>query len=248
MTQYDSIAEEYSDPSRFLHVQRKLQIYSCWLHQCGDVMGLNVLDLGCGSGASTRLLAQKGAKVIGVDNSNEMLKIGQEVEDKNPLGITSHFADAGDLPKFPELFDLITPMFLLHYAQSIEELNKFVKGIAKNLKSGGRMAVTNTNFERPVQDFDPELKLSHSAYWEDEPFKNGSRIHITIHGKGGKALASFYNWYFSKEVYEEAFARHGLVDVQWHMPKIDEEGRKITPNWQVIEPMVILMIITARKG
>ncbi|NTV79206.1 MAG: class I SAM-dependent methyltransferase, partial [Clostridiales bacterium] len=37
-----------------------------------------VLDLGCGTGNLTRLLAKKGYDLIGIDNSIEMLQIASE--------------------------------------------------------------------------------------------------------------------------------------------------------------------------
>ena len=34
---------------------------------CGNVEGLNVLDMGCGTGRHTLWLAQEGAKLTGID-------------------------------------------------------------------------------------------------------------------------------------------------------------------------------------
>lgn len=45
-----------------------------------------VLDLGCGTGKMTRLLAKAGYDMIGVDNSEEMLGIAREAEDASDVG------------------------------------------------------------------------------------------------------------------------------------------------------------------
>ncbi len=37
--------------------------------------GEMILDLGCGTGQVTRMIAEKGAKVIGIDNSQKMIMI-----------------------------------------------------------------------------------------------------------------------------------------------------------------------------
>lgn len=48
-----------------------------------QISGGLVLDLGCGTGKMTRLLAQAGYDMIGVDNSEEMLQIAWEQEEES---------------------------------------------------------------------------------------------------------------------------------------------------------------------
>ena len=48
----------------------------------GDVTGLTVLDLACGEGFNTRILASKKAKVIGIDFSEEMIESATQEEKK----------------------------------------------------------------------------------------------------------------------------------------------------------------------
>jgi 2-polyprenyl-3-methyl-5-hydroxy-6-metoxy-1,4-benzoquinol methylase len=44
----------------------------------GDVSGLDVLDAGCGTGYLSRQLSARGARVVGVDLSENMIRIAQE--------------------------------------------------------------------------------------------------------------------------------------------------------------------------
>src|SRR5438132_929358 len=53
----------------------------------GEVQGCDVCDLACGEGRIARELAQRGAKVVGVDLSSELLAMARREEEHAPLGI-----------------------------------------------------------------------------------------------------------------------------------------------------------------
>jgi len=102
----------------------------------GNVKGRLVLDLACGEGYNTRILGRKGAKVTGVDFSEEMIKLGEKEEKKQKLGIRYLLADASDLSQLPSShFDIVTCFMSL---QDIENLEKAVSEVARVLKHGGR--------------------------------------------------------------------------------------------------------------
>jgi len=48
----------------------------------GDVKGKRVLDLACGEGYITRILATKGAKVTGVDFSEKLIELARREEER----------------------------------------------------------------------------------------------------------------------------------------------------------------------
>src|SRR5687768_3463845 len=54
---------------------------------CGDVFGLRVLDVGCGTGRHTLPIAEMGANVVGLDFSPEMLAVARRRIDG--LGIST---------------------------------------------------------------------------------------------------------------------------------------------------------------
>jgi SAM-dependent methyltransferase len=51
------------------------------------LMGLDVVDLGCGEGRNTRLIAERGARVVGIDLSSKMIVAARAEEARRPLGI-----------------------------------------------------------------------------------------------------------------------------------------------------------------
>lgn len=52
-----------------------------------DLRGRDVIDLGCGDGCNTRILAQRGAKMTGIDISPHMIAAACAAEASEPLGI-----------------------------------------------------------------------------------------------------------------------------------------------------------------
>ena len=70
--------------------------------------GRLVLDLACGEGYNTRMLARKGAKVTGIDSSAKMIELAAQEETKEKLGIRYLVADASDLSQLPNShFDIV---------------------------------------------------------------------------------------------------------------------------------------------
>jgi len=98
----------------------------------GDVKGKRVFDAGCGTGYLCRLLAERGARVTGVDLSRRFIEIARDYEKKKPLGITYY---CGDLSRMPQVktgtFDLAVSVYVLcdvrDYLQAIGEIGRVLK-------------------------------------------------------------------------------------------------------------------------
>ena len=69
-----------------------------------DVSGLSGLDIGCGEGHNTRLLAKRGARVTAVDISEVFIRHARDMEQQEPLGIDYRVASAVELP-FADVFN-----------------------------------------------------------------------------------------------------------------------------------------------
>jgi len=102
----------------------------------GNVRGKHVMDLACGEGYNTRILARKGAKVVGVDFSVKLVHLARKDETKEKLGIDYHVADAANLSGFAsDRFDLVTCFMAL---QDIRHYKGAVSEAARVLKNRGR--------------------------------------------------------------------------------------------------------------
>jgi ubiquinone/menaquinone biosynthesis C-methylase UbiE len=99
-----------------------------------------VLDLACGEGYNARILAKKGAKVVGVDFSAKLVQLARSEEAKEKLGIDYHITDAADLSRFPSNhFDLVTCFMAL---QDIRDYERAVSEVARILNDRGRFVFT----------------------------------------------------------------------------------------------------------
>jgi SAM-dependent methyltransferase len=84
--QYDHIGSKYDEYAQTATLKRA-ESYTV-LRMVGPLAGKRVLDLACGFGFYTRLLKQHGAaQVIGIDISPEMVRLGREQEQAEPLGV-----------------------------------------------------------------------------------------------------------------------------------------------------------------
>ena len=106
-------------------------------HLLGDVTGKTVLDLGCGQGENCLALMLRGAYVVGIDISPELLELARERQRLNfgesELGslLVEGSAEHTTLPD--ESVDIIFCVACVHHLQ-IEEVQKEMLRI---LKPGG---------------------------------------------------------------------------------------------------------------
>jgi SAM-dependent methyltransferase len=99
----------------------------------GDVSGLRILDAGCGTGYFCRLLAERGARVTGVDLSRRFIEIAQGYEQREPLGIEYSRANISNLSGLDAgAFDLVVSVYVLSdtrdCGQAISEIGRVLKG------------------------------------------------------------------------------------------------------------------------
>jgi len=114
-------------------------------HQLGDVQGRTVLDFGCGSGANTVLLANRGARVVAVDISESLLRLAaRRLEANGVLGAASFIAaSAHDLPLPSDSVDVVFGIAILHHL----DLALVSREVHRVLKAGGRAI-----FQEPVRN------------------------------------------------------------------------------------------------
>nr|VFK20604.1 MAG: Ubiquinone/menaquinone biosynthesis C-methylase UbiE [Candidatus Kentron sp. LPFa]VFK34548.1 MAG: Ubiquinone/menaquinone biosynthesis C-methylase UbiE [Candidatus Kentron sp. LPFa] len=213
---YDGIAKQYQKldlPARHVNAYTHLNLI-------GNVAGQSILDLACGTGYYTRMFKPSAKYVVGVDISEKMIEIARQEEAREPLGIEYLVCDVAELGKIGD-FDLVVAAFLLHYAQTKEQLLEMCRNISVNLKTGGRFVTINGNLEMPPELY-PKLQKYGATRSVSEPLREGTPITLTFTVKGERF--SFDNYYLSKATYEWAFRQAGFKEVHWREPMVSPEG------------------------
>lgn len=96
-----------------------------------------VLDLACGTGTFSLMLARKGYDVIGVDLSQDMLTIAEEKVRKEGVSIEFVLQDMRELEGFQELEGITIFCDGLNYLKQEKDVKQTFFLIAQALKTGG---------------------------------------------------------------------------------------------------------------
>jgi len=87
--------------------------YSFYL--LGDLSGKTVLDYGCGPGEDTVILASKGASVVGIDISPDLIEVARKRAAINNLQIDFRVASADQTGLPDNLVDVVFAHAILHH-------------------------------------------------------------------------------------------------------------------------------------
>ncbi len=97
-----------------------------------------VLDLACGTGTVSRLLARRGYEVVGVDLASAMLRAAREKAESEGSDIPFYQQDAAELNLEPQRFDAVLCLFdSLNYILDPQRLAQAFARVARHLNPGG---------------------------------------------------------------------------------------------------------------
>ncbi|MFJ8017301.1 class I SAM-dependent methyltransferase [Streptomyces sp. NPDC096339] len=208
---YDGFAEAYSaETERSLvnaHYARPAM-----LDLAGDVAGRRVLDAGCGSGALSAALRDRGAVVTGIDTSAEMLSLA-----RRRLGDDAvlHHGDLRDhLPFDDDAFDVVVSSLVLHY---LEDWGPTLAELRRVLRPGGRLiaSVDHPFVAYTIQEPRPDY-FATTSYSFDWTF-------------GGRAVPMKF-WRKPLHAMTDAFTTAGFRLSTISEPQPDPAARELFPD------------------
>ena len=131
---YDTYRDHFNTPSFFVMLP--------------PVEGESGLDIGCGEGHNTRLLARQGARVTAVDISEVFIRHARQSEGRAPLGIVYQVASAVQLPFADAAFEFATSFMSL---MDTPETETVISEAHRVIKPGGflQFSITHPCFDTP---------------------------------------------------------------------------------------------------
>lgn len=136
------VASKFYDNDAFLAGRNTLKAPE--LELLGDVKGLHILHLQCHFGQDTLSLARMGAKVTGLDLSDEAIAQARKMAAELELDATFVCANVYEIPtELHGQFDLVFTSY--GTIVWLPDMNRWANSIAQCLKPGGRFVFTDTH-------------------------------------------------------------------------------------------------------
>ena len=170
------------------------------LRLCGDVAGKRVIDVGCGEGRFSRMLAKRGAQCAGIDPTPGLLAAALDKGGMSPVR-----AVAEAMPLRDAAFDLavsyITLVDIEDYAAAIGEM-------ARVLRPGGRLLAANIGFA--------SASVAPNGGWHRDDEGNALFVPIDNYSDERSAVYEWSgirirNWHRPLGAYMSAYLRAGLI-------------------------------------
>ncbi|MEM0964693.1 MAG: methyltransferase domain-containing protein [Verrucomicrobiota bacterium] len=214
-TQYDDIGEDYLQ-TKAVRWKQYAEPYALFT-ALGSLQGKRVIDVACGDGYFTRPLALMGAReVVGIDISEEMVKLARAKEQETHLGIRYEVADGGELAASIDSlgqFDVATAQWLLDYAVSRDHLRAMCRSLAAILKPGGRFVHMGSNFDS-LFHYPENFAKDNATFTHSGPYGDGARVRWTIR-YGEDNTVSAENTMWTPETITEELENAGFKSVEW---------------------------------
>ena len=193
------------------------------LAACGDVCGRTVLDLGCGEGYFTRLLASNGARVTGVDIAERQIARACRHEGDDPLGIDYRVLDAVEIAEhWPRAsFDAVTACMSLH---DMPDPGGVIGAVRRVLRCRGRFvfSVPHPLTDTPYREWSRAADGSKRALMVGRYFESGHRM-VQWNMQRLKYGWEAPTWRFTLSEWSDLLTGAGFLIRRMHEPRPTRE-------------------------
>ena len=245
------IEESYSSFAQVYDLFMSEIPYEMWeqyvkelLRERGITDGL-VLELGCGTGTFTELLAKDGYDMIGVDNSAEMLETAALKKEKSGLDILYLMQDMREFELYGTVRAVISVCDSLNYITEEEELCEVFRLVNNYLDPGGIFIFDfNTTYkyrellgDRTIAESREECSFIWDNYYYEEEKINEYELSLFIREEEDlyrRYQETHYQKAYELEIMKELLEKAGLEFVTAYEAFTEEAPSEMSERIYVV--------------
>ena len=211
------------------------------LNAVGNTEGLRVLDAGCGEGYLSRILATRGATVVGVDFSTKLIEAARIQNATDALPISFDVASVDELPYADDTFDLVV---CNHLVNDLHDPSKPIGEFARVLRGGGRLIILMLHpcfYNKHAERDQATNGLIASSYFETRSIEQVFEV------DGLTSPVANTAWFRPLEFYTEELRKSSFAITSLTEPHPSPEQVRTDGFWRKGFTRALFMLIAAQK-
>jgi len=170
----------------------------------GEVKGKDILEVGCGGGQNTIVLAKWGARSVGLDISEEQIKYARKLAKNNKVDVSFYVGNMEDLSMFEnESFDIVLSSCAIGYSHDPKQV---FHEVFRVLQKGGLFVFCVVH---PIASRGRKIRYGKRRMWGLGSYFDRRRRTWTW--KIGKNVAKFYGYHRTLQDWFNSLVSTGLT-------------------------------------
>jgi ubiquinone/menaquinone biosynthesis C-methylase UbiE len=217
---YDSLMKDFNYGKWKKYIEDIFKLYG--------ISPVNIVDLACGTGTMSILLAQQGYNVVGIDKSEDMLFVAKEKSRKQGLNIPFICQDMQELELHHPADAVLVMCDGFNYITDEYELSKAMLSIYKALKSRGILIFDISSYYKLASILGNRLMADNnekiSFIWQNyfNPEDNICQMELTFFVNENGYYRRFdevhYQRAYRLEEIIEILEQSGYIDIRYFHP------------------------------